>query len=68
MEIKGVVRLKISHWPKINPKLSRSKSTLHYKSDQAIEKSIFDFSWSWPLAKSCDHENDLIFLVMALGP
>jgi hypothetical protein len=48
--------------------LSGSKSTLHYKSDQATQKSIFDFSWSRLLAKSLDHENDLIFLVKALGP
>ena len=73
-EIKGAIRLKISHWPKllfllfifpdffwryyrslgyiknINPKLSQSKSTLHYKSDQATQKSIFYFSWSRLLA------------------
>jgi hypothetical protein len=91
-EIKGAVRLKISHWPKLiffniffpdffdvvvdrwdiltiyNPKLFRSKSTLYYKSDQATQKSILDFSWSQLLAKSLDHENDLIFLVMTLGP
>jgi hypothetical protein len=53
---------------KISPKLSRSKSTLHYKSDQITQKSIFYFSWSQLLAKSLDHENDLIFLVVALGP
>jgi len=29
---------------------------------------IFHGHGSWPLAKSCDHENDLIFLVMTLGP
>ena len=44
--------ISLGYITKISPKSSRSKSTLHYKSDQATQKSILDFSWSWLLVHS----------------